>query len=144
MNNIYVFLDPPLNSVSLNFSEKNRYATWNKIKSKPSENVQSIMINIMIECRETQWQLDRELRSRSEDNKFQQFVSERGVTLIAICMRIWKHRCGDSTNTQTMHHGLNLLRRIFRVRTPCLFICRQMWLIVQAQSLFTRLNSLNR
>ncbi|XP_048727700.2 uncharacterized protein KIAA2013 homolog [Ostrea edulis] len=43
-----------------------------------------------------------------------------------------------------MHHGLSLLRRIFRVRIPCLFNSRQMWLKVQTQSLFTRLNSLNR
>lgn len=67
-----------------------------------------------------------------------------GATLIAAWKRIWKHRCGGSTNTQTMHHGLSLLRRIFRVRIPCLFNSRQMWLKVQTQSLFTRLNSLNR
>ncbi|XP_022339612.2 uncharacterized protein KIAA2013 homolog [Crassostrea virginica] len=43
-----------------------------------------------------------------------------------------------------MHHGLILLRRVFNFRFPCFFNCRQMWWKLQAQSLFTRLNSLNR
>lgn len=43
-----------------------------------------------------------------------------------------------------MHHGLILLRRLFNLRLPCFFNCRQMWWKLQAQGLFTRVNSLNR